>query len=193
MCCQVAHLHGVPFLALKAITDIVDGERPAQEEFLENLHMAAQALQVKEVILYVYHFLSWAQLLLSATISVRGHAAAVGLLSRQPCEDCHCDLLVRTGCDVPCGRVCGGQAHQGLVMRAPGLLWHEMALPAWNYAHLCSASDIGLHPDLNDAFLPTNVNWCVVLPPWRCMLASLTLSCQHSQPRNLQPICIMEQ
>lgn len=42
----VAHLHGVPFLALKSITDIVDGDRPAQEEFLENLHSAAKALQV---------------------------------------------------------------------------------------------------------------------------------------------------
>ncbi|CAL8471455.1 g10997 [Coccomyxa elongata] len=41
----VAHLHNVPFLALKSITDIVDGDRPPQEEFLENLHAAAQALQ----------------------------------------------------------------------------------------------------------------------------------------------------
>lgn len=43
----VAHLHNVPFLALKSITDIVDGDRPAQEEFLENLHAAAKALQVR--------------------------------------------------------------------------------------------------------------------------------------------------
>ena len=42
----VAHLHNVPFIALKSITDIVDGDRPAQEEFLENLHSAAKALQV---------------------------------------------------------------------------------------------------------------------------------------------------
>ena len=42
----VAHLHDVPFIALKSITDIVDGDRPAQEEFLENLHSAAKALQV---------------------------------------------------------------------------------------------------------------------------------------------------
>ncbi|CAL5224332.1 g7003 [Coccomyxa viridis] len=41
----VTHLHDVPFIALKAITDIVDGDRPAQEEFLENLHAAAKALQ----------------------------------------------------------------------------------------------------------------------------------------------------
>ena len=46
---QVAHLHGVPFLALKSITDIVDGDRPPQEEFLENLHRAAQALQARAV------------------------------------------------------------------------------------------------------------------------------------------------
>ena len=49
----------MPFLALKAITDIVDGERPAQEEFLENLHMAAQALQVGYEVLHACkHFLS---------------------------------------------------------------------------------------------------------------------------------------
>lgn len=43
----VAHLHGVPFLAVKSITDIVDGDQPPQQEFLENLHAAAQALQVR--------------------------------------------------------------------------------------------------------------------------------------------------
>ena len=48
----------MPFLALKAITDIVDGERPAQEEFLENLHMAAQALQVSRMVLHELHALS---------------------------------------------------------------------------------------------------------------------------------------
>lgn len=42
----VTHLFDVPFLALKAITDIVDGERATQEEFLENLHAASEALQV---------------------------------------------------------------------------------------------------------------------------------------------------
>ena len=35
----------VPFIAVKAVTDIVDGDRPTQEEFLENLHTAAQSLQ----------------------------------------------------------------------------------------------------------------------------------------------------
>ncbi len=44
-----AALHGAPLLALKAVTDIVDGNRPAQEEFLENLASAAKALQVYPV------------------------------------------------------------------------------------------------------------------------------------------------
>eukprot|EP01036_Dinobryon_divergens_P032370 gene32371-41942_t len=35
----------VPFLALKIVTDIVDGDRPSHEEFLENLHHAAVSLQ----------------------------------------------------------------------------------------------------------------------------------------------------
>lgn len=34
-----------PVLCLKSVTDIVDGHKPAQEEFLENLHKAADALQ----------------------------------------------------------------------------------------------------------------------------------------------------
>ena len=41
-----AHFFGTPLLALKSITDIVDGDRPPQEEFLENLQLAAQALKV---------------------------------------------------------------------------------------------------------------------------------------------------
>ena len=40
-----AHLFEVPVLALKSITDIVDGDRPPQEEFLENLQKAALALK----------------------------------------------------------------------------------------------------------------------------------------------------
>ena len=40
-----ADLFGCPMFCLKSITDIVDGDRPAQEEFLENLHRAAAALQ----------------------------------------------------------------------------------------------------------------------------------------------------
>ncbi|PNH12454.1 5'-methylthioadenosine/S-adenosylhomocysteine nucleosidase 1 [Tetrabaena socialis] len=35
----------VPLLCVKAVTDIVDGDRPTGEEFLENLHAAAAALQ----------------------------------------------------------------------------------------------------------------------------------------------------
>jgi len=41
----VCRLWGTPMVALKAVTDIVDGERPAHEEFMENLHKAADALQ----------------------------------------------------------------------------------------------------------------------------------------------------
>ena len=35
----------VHFLSFQAITDIVDGGRPTQDEFLENLSAAASALQ----------------------------------------------------------------------------------------------------------------------------------------------------
>jgi hypothetical protein len=35
----------VPLVCIKAVTDIVDGGRATQEEFLENLHAAAAALQ----------------------------------------------------------------------------------------------------------------------------------------------------
>lgn len=38
-------LHGTPHFGVKVVTDIVDGDRPAQEEFLENLHSAAKSLQ----------------------------------------------------------------------------------------------------------------------------------------------------
>jgi len=41
-----AHLFGTPLLALKSVTDIVDGDRPPHEEFLENLQLAANALKV---------------------------------------------------------------------------------------------------------------------------------------------------
>ncbi|KAJ9526327.1 hypothetical protein QJQ45_009764 [Haematococcus lacustris] len=41
----VAALFNKPVVAIKAITDIVDGERATQEEFLENLGAAAAALQ----------------------------------------------------------------------------------------------------------------------------------------------------
>ncbi|GAB4823716.1 hypothetical protein N2152v2_010762 [Parachlorella kessleri] len=40
-----ADLFGAPVFCIKSVTDIVDGDRPASEEFLENLHRAAEALQ----------------------------------------------------------------------------------------------------------------------------------------------------
>lgn len=42
---QVCDLFKVPMFCVKAITDIVDGGRPSEEEFLENLHAAAASLQ----------------------------------------------------------------------------------------------------------------------------------------------------
>lgn len=41
----VAQLFHKPMFCVKAVTDIVDGDRPTQDEFLENLHTAAAALQ----------------------------------------------------------------------------------------------------------------------------------------------------
>lgn len=41
----VAQLFGKPMFCVKAVTDIVDGDRATQDEFLENLHAAAAALQ----------------------------------------------------------------------------------------------------------------------------------------------------
>lgn len=43
----VTHLFDLPFLALKSVTDIVEGERVTQDEFLENLHKAADALELR--------------------------------------------------------------------------------------------------------------------------------------------------
>mmetsp|Transcript_2039 Transcript_2039/g.3190 ORF Transcript_2039/g.3190 Transcript_2039/m.3190 type:complete len:248 (-) Transcript_2039:609-1352(-) len=40
-----AHLFGVPMLCIKSVTDIVDGDRATQHEFLENLSAAAASLQ----------------------------------------------------------------------------------------------------------------------------------------------------
>merc|ERR1719310_1132491 len=40
-----AELFNTPMLALKVVTDIVDGEHPTQDEFLKNLSTAAQSLQ----------------------------------------------------------------------------------------------------------------------------------------------------
>jgi 5'-methylthioadenosine nucleosidase len=41
----VCELSMTPFLGLKVVTDIVDGDKPTHEEFLENLHTAAVSLQ----------------------------------------------------------------------------------------------------------------------------------------------------
>jgi hypothetical protein len=41
----VSDLHGAAFFSIKVITDIVDGSRPTEHEFLENLHHAADSLQ----------------------------------------------------------------------------------------------------------------------------------------------------
>jgi len=40
-----AGMHGVPVLGLKAITDIVDGDKPSAEEFVQNLGKAAKAIE----------------------------------------------------------------------------------------------------------------------------------------------------
>jgi 5'-methylthioadenosine nucleosidase len=52
----VADLLRVPLILLKAVTDIVDGNRATIEEFLENLSTAANALQ--NVIPKVFDLLS---------------------------------------------------------------------------------------------------------------------------------------
>ena len=36
-----------PFLPVKVVTDIVDGDRPTHEEFLENLSSASKSLQAQ--------------------------------------------------------------------------------------------------------------------------------------------------
>lgn len=38
-------LHNKTFLGVKVVTDIVDGDKPTHEEFLENLHKASKSLQ----------------------------------------------------------------------------------------------------------------------------------------------------
>jgi 5'-methylthioadenosine nucleosidase len=43
-----ASFTGTPFVGLKVVTDIVDGDRPSHEEFMENL--AAAALKLHEVL-----------------------------------------------------------------------------------------------------------------------------------------------
>lgn len=40
-----AELSGTPYFCVKVVTDIVDGDKPTQDEFLENLGTAAKSLQ----------------------------------------------------------------------------------------------------------------------------------------------------
>jgi 5'-methylthioadenosine nucleosidase len=40
-----ARLHAVPVIGLKAVTDIVDGGKPTADEFFQNLHTAAKAIE----------------------------------------------------------------------------------------------------------------------------------------------------
>jgi 5'-methylthioadenosine nucleosidase len=53
-------LHDMPFMGVKVVTDIVDGDQPTQDEFMENLHAASVSLQealpkVLEYILGKHH------------------------------------------------------------------------------------------------------------------------------------------
>ncbi len=45
----VAMQLGTPFMAIKAITDIVDGDKPTEEEFIQNLHFASDKLSKQTV------------------------------------------------------------------------------------------------------------------------------------------------
>ncbi len=51
----VANLLTVPLIAMKAVTDIVDGDKPTVEEFLQNMSTAAAALSatIPRVLKYV--------------------------------------------------------------------------------------------------------------------------------------------
>jgi len=51
----VAKMQSVPYMGVKVITDIVDGDKPTQEEFFENLASAAKSLQkaIPKVLDYV--------------------------------------------------------------------------------------------------------------------------------------------
>ncbi|MFP4555774.1 MAG: hypothetical protein ACLFNU_02780 [Bacteroidales bacterium] len=50
----VANLYNKPFIAIKSITDIVDGEKPAEEEFVQNLEFASEILCKKTIELLNY-------------------------------------------------------------------------------------------------------------------------------------------
>ena len=51
----VAHLAKVPLVCVKVVTDIVDGDVPTQDEFLQNLSAAAESLKdsLPKVVRYV--------------------------------------------------------------------------------------------------------------------------------------------
>ncbi|MFL5815843.1 MAG: 5'-methylthioadenosine nucleosidase [Bdellovibrionia bacterium] len=51
----IASMMKVPFMALKSVTDIVDGEHPTEEEFLRNLDAASRRIREKtlEVLKYI--------------------------------------------------------------------------------------------------------------------------------------------
>eukprot|EP00551_Chaetoceros_affinis_P020229 CAMPEP_0203728176 /NCGR_PEP_ID=MMETSP0092-20131115/13070_1 /ASSEMBLY_ACC=CAM_ASM_001090 /TAXON_ID=426623 /ORGANISM="Chaetoceros affinis, Strain CCMP159" /LENGTH=130 /DNA_ID=CAMNT_0050610105 /DNA_START=21 /DNA_END=413 /DNA_ORIENTATION=- len=41
----LSQLHGTAYVGLKVMSDILDGDKPTQEEFMDNLGMAAKSLQ----------------------------------------------------------------------------------------------------------------------------------------------------
>lgn len=51
----VAHLAALPLVCVKVVTDIVDGDHPTQDEFLQNLSAAAESLKesLPKVVRYV--------------------------------------------------------------------------------------------------------------------------------------------
>lgn len=51
----VAGLHGIPMLALKSVTDLLDHPVSTQEQFIENLHTASHALTEQVVRLLQYY------------------------------------------------------------------------------------------------------------------------------------------
>ena len=52
----IAEVSGdIPMFAIKVVTDIVDGDRPTEEEFFENLQSAAHSLQ--EAVPKAVHFI----------------------------------------------------------------------------------------------------------------------------------------
>ncbi len=53
---NITEMFNIPFFAIKVITDIVDGGKITQEEFLENLGTAANSL--KDNVPKVVHFVA---------------------------------------------------------------------------------------------------------------------------------------